>query len=1386
MGRSRSRSRSPSRKKKDKKDKKDKREKQDFDREYDRGYRERSPSERDERRDRGREDYGRSARDKYGSEGRDRERYREYPGGGDARSAGRGGDDRDYRDRDVGRDRERDRDRDRERDRERDSHKEGYRDGGSERRTGDEHEASGKRRREDSAAPSQTGGLAGDVALALGVTAEAVAAGAAPGLSAEEAAQQRRDAESAALEAQAERRRKAVEEWRKKRMAEQGVTEPPAQAQTQQPAQPETQEAAEGAAQGEGGERPAGEAGAEAEGAGARAEGEDEGAPKPKGWSLEDDDEDDGGGGGEDTDMVDANADGGGDGEDGDHLPPPLPAIKREQEDDDDDDPLDAFMGGIAARAHARPTPAKPLPGAKALAGVKPLPGRIAPAGGFIKKGIIVAASGAAGAAGSGAAAAAAKPEGKPEGLKQEPGAEAQEAGKAEAAKPRRKWGTVAAAAPAAAAGDDEVDPLDAFMAAEVMPEVEKLAQQEAERRAASEARELSPGPGAGPGPAAAGDAAAMDVDGAAAEPEVKQEPGDGLPGPSSRLSPPPVAGPSARSNGAAAGASGRASTPARRKPRAAFKRRQASSDEDSSDGSDAEDDEEAEMDDAEWARLVTSGKLSKGDRLVAVDHSTITYLPFRKNFYIEVTELSRLSETELTDLRKELDGIKCRGKNIPAPIRSWTQAGLNTRILEVLRKRGFDRPLPIQAQALPIIMSGRDCIGIAKTGSGKTGAFVLPMMRHVKDQPPLQQGDGPVSLVIAPTRELVAQIAKEAKSFAKPLGLNALAVFGGSGVANQISELKRGVEIVACTPGRMIDLLVTSNGKITNLRRVTYLVLDEADRMFDMGFEPQITRIVQNIRPDRQTVMFSATFPRAVEALARKILNDPVEIQVGGRSVVNTSITQFVEIRPEKERFHRLLEILGEWYDKGKILIFVDKQESCDNLFRDLLRYGYPCLSLHGGKDQSDRESTIADFKGAVCNILVATSIAARGLDVKDLVLVINYDVPNHHEDYVHRVGRTGRAGASGTAITFIGPDEERYAPDLVKALRESGAGVPQDLQTLAEGFHTKHKAGLVKAHGSGYGGSGFKFDTGEEERFRVDKKAKAKAMGLEVEGEDDAEEAALDAAVAALDSTDDIRPAAAKTGTGGAGGGGGGGPVNPMDSVSAVVAAAREKLAEAAKAGLIQMPAGGLPAQGAAAAPAPAPAPPAPFNPLLAAAQQVAAKLTQNVTGLPPPPAVGGYGAPMAAGGPGSLLTSDALARAAAIAAKFGGTIGLPGAAAAAAAGPGRPGHSGLPPQPQGGFEVELEINDFPQHARWKITHRETMNQINELTGAALTVRGTFVPPGRPVPEGERKLFLLIEGPTEGHVKKAKAEIKKILEETTEKVMRRDAPAAGRYSVM
>lgn len=269
--------------------------------------------------------------------------------------------------------------------------------------------------------------------------------------------------------------------------------------------------------------------------------------------------------------------------------------------------------------------------------------------------------------------------------------------------------------------------------------------------------------------------------------------------------------------------------------------------------------------------------------------------------------------------------------------------------MLQLLKKHGYADPFAIQRQALPAIMSGRDVIGIAKTGSGKTLAFLLPMFRHILHQPPLQEGEGPIGLIMAPARELAQQIYVEAKRFAKGLGMRATAVYGGSSVSEQIGNLKRGSDIVICTPGRMIDILTMSAGKMVSLKRVTYVVLDEADRMFDMGFEPQITKIMLNIREDRQTLLFSATFPRAVETLARRVLKKPIEITVGGRSQASGDITQYVEVRDESDKFMRLLQLLGLWYEKGNVLVFVNTQQACDQVFQDLMKAGYPALSLHG-----------------------------------------------------------------------------------------------------------------------------------------------------------------------------------------------------------------------------------------------------------------------------------------------------------------------------------------------------------------------------------------------------------------------------------------------------
>lgn len=389
---------------------------------------------------------------------------------------------------------------------------------------------------------------------------------------------------------------------------------------------------------------------------------------------------------------------------------------------------------------------------------------------------------------------------------------------------------------------------------------------------------------------------------------------------------------------------------------------------------------------------------------LAKIDHSGVNYMPFRKDFYVEVPELARMKPEEVEAYKAELEGVQVKGKGCPKPIKTWAHCGVSKKEMDVLRKLGFDKPTPIQCQAIPAIMSGRDLIGIAKTGSGKTLAFILPMFRHILDQPELEDGDGPIAIIMAPTRELCMQIGKDIRKFSKSLNLRGVCVYGGTGISEQIAELKRGAEIIICTPGRMIDMLAANSGRVTNLRRVTYVVLDEADRMFDMGFEPQVMRIVDNIRPDRQTVMFSATFPRQMEALARRILKKPVEVQIGGRSVVCKDVEQHVAILEEDAKFFKLLELLGQYQEHGSIIVFVDKQENADILLKDLMKASYPCMSLHGGIDQFDRDSTILDFKSGRVKLLIATSVAARGLDVKQLILVVNYDCPNHYEDYVHR----------------------------------------------------------------------------------------------------------------------------------------------------------------------------------------------------------------------------------------------------------------------------------------------------------------------------------------------------------------------------------------------
>ncbi|KAJ2833278.1 pre-mRNA processing RNA-helicase [Coemansia furcata] len=798
-------------------------------------------------------------------------------------------------------------------------------------------------------------------------------------------------------------------------------------------------------------------------------------------------------------------------------------------------------------------------------------------------------------------------------------------------------------------------------------------------------------------------------------------------------------------------------------------------------------DDDAAE--DPEDALVLAAKRLKKKDMTV-VDHSKMNYESFKKDFYIEPAELRNLTPEEVDMMRVDLGGVKIRGADPPKPATSWSHFGLPAACADVIRHQGFEKPTPVQAQSVPAILSGRDVIGVAKTGSGKTLAFILPMLRHIKAQRPLAAGEGPIGLVMTPTRELAVQIHRECRPFLKPLGLRAVCAYGGSPIKDQIGELKRGAEIVVCTPGRLIDLLCANSGRVTNLHRVTYLVLDEADRMFDMGFEPQVTKIVQSVRPSRQTVLFSATFPRQMEALARKILRRPLEIVVGGRALIPPEVTQHVEILESKDKFVRLLGILGDLFNGNSdtlALIFVDRQEAADGLLRDLLRRGYVCNSLHGGKDQTDRDQAIADFKNRVFSVLIATSVAARGLDVRGLNVVINYDCPNHMEDLVHRVGRTGRAGNKGDAYTFISPDQDRYANEVVKAFKLSGLTPPEDIQALADAFLEKVKQGKERHSGkSGFGGKGL--ERLDKERSMVKKIQKitySAATGETLEDDDESEDEDSDRRAEADsdgETPSSVRRGKAKRKDGSV----------PPDSEAVRRAGYRrgnngasDALVEAKSPQADQPPAS--PATVVSSASSAPPVMSAVAQAALLAAQAAAQRL--NIASEPRSQATPlsvvdqinqQLGMPVTPTS-GDLMIAAAVARSRAInAAKSGAAPTASGTISAAPA-------SGSSLVPVGSYCCELDINDYPQKARWRATNHEALSQIIEQTGAAITTRGIYVQPGKPTPEGERRLYLSIESDSERSAEQAKSEIKRLLTEATVLLMEQDARGTtGRYSVV
>lgn len=358
-------------------------------------------------------------------------------------------------------------------------------------------------------------------------------------------------------------------------------------------------------------------------------------------------------------------------------------------------------------------------------------------------------------------------------------------------------------------------------------------------------------------------------------------------------------------------------------------------------------------------------------------DMSTLSV--FEKNFYIENPAVSARSEREIQEYRKQ-HAMSISGPNVPRPITGFLEAGFPDYILTEIKKAGFAKPSPIQCQAWPMALSGRDLVAVSATGSGKTIAFALPAMIHINAQPLLAQGDGPIVLILAPTRELAVQIQEECTKFGASSRIRNTCVYGGAPKGGQLRDLRRGSEIVIATPGRLIDMLESG---ATNLRRVTYLVMDEADRMLDMGFEPQIRKIVDQIRPDRQTLMFSATWPREVQRLASDYLRDYMQVTIGSLELsANTNITQLVEVCTEFEKRGKLVKHLDMISQKsGKVLIFVGTKRTADEITRYLRQDGWPALAIHGDKQQSERDWVLKEFKEGNSPIMIATDVASRGL---------------------------------------------------------------------------------------------------------------------------------------------------------------------------------------------------------------------------------------------------------------------------------------------------------------------------------------------------------------------------------------------------------------------
>ncbi|KAL1959710.1 hypothetical protein VTO42DRAFT_1296 [Malbranchea cinnamomea] len=465
-----------------------------------------------------------------------------------------------------------------------------------------------------------------------------------------------------------------------------------------------------------------------------------------------------------------------------------------------------------------------------------------------------------------------------------------------------------------------------------------------------------------------------------------------------------------------------------------------------------------------------------------------------------------RLDQMRERDWRifKEDFNISTKGGSIPNPMRSWDESGLPKRLLDIIEKVGYTDPTPIQRAAIPIALQNRDLIGVAVTGSGKTAAFLLPLLVYISELPRLDEfewrkNDGPYAIILAPTRELAQQIELEAKKFATPLGFNVVSIVGGHSLEEQAFNLRNGAEIIIATPGRLVDCI---ERRMLVLSQCCYVIMDEADRMIDLGFEEPVNKIldalpVSNEKPDteeaedaqamsqriggkeryRQTMMYTATMPSAVERIAKKYLRRPAIVNIGNVGEAVDTVEQRVEfISGEDKRKKRLAEILSSREFRPPIIVFVNIKRNCDAVARDIKQMGFSAVTLHGSKTQEQREAALASLRNGTTDILVATDLAGRGIDVPDVSLVINFNMATSIEAYTHRIGRTGRAGKSGVAITFLGNEDADVMYDLKQMLMKSSISrVPEELRKHEAAQSKPMKGNLKKIEEStNFGGKG------------------------------------------------------------------------------------------------------------------------------------------------------------------------------------------------------------------------------------------------------------------------------------------------------------------------